>query len=73
MAEETRLLAERLARGATLAIGRTKALLSGALSHELEAHLQSEGLNFAACTTSSDMIEGVNAFIEKRRPQFENK
>ena len=73
LADETRLLAVRLAAGATQAIGRTKALLSGALSRDLEAHLQLEGLNFAASTVTSDMVEGVTAFVEKRRPKFDNR
>ncbi len=73
LASETRTLAARLASGATQAIGRTKALLSSALSRDLEAHLQQEGLCFAASTVTSDMIEGVNAFVEKRRPKFENR
>lgn len=72
LAEETLALAQRLADGATQAIARTKALLSSALSHDLETHLQLEGTNFAACTVTGDMVEGVNAFIEKRRPKFTN-
>jgi 2-(1,2-epoxy-1,2-dihydrophenyl)acetyl-CoA isomerase len=73
LADETRTLAARLATGATQAIGRTKALISGAFSRDLEAHLQLEGINFAACAASADMLEGVNAFVEKRRPNFRNE
>jgi 2-(1,2-epoxy-1,2-dihydrophenyl)acetyl-CoA isomerase len=73
LADETRALAVRLAAGATQAIGRTKALLSGALSHDLETHLQLEAVNFAASTVTSDMVEGVTAFVEKRRPKFDNR
>ena len=73
LAEETQILATRLAGGATHAMARTKALLSGALSRDLEAHLQLEGTNFAACTTTSDMVEGVAAFVGKRRPKFTNR
>jgi|SRR5665213_613170 len=73
LAEETLALARRLADGATQAIARTKALLSSALSHDLEAHLQLEGINFAACTVTADMVEGVNAFVQKRRPKFNNQ
>jgi 2-(1,2-epoxy-1,2-dihydrophenyl)acetyl-CoA isomerase len=70
---ETLALATRLAGAATQAVGRTKALLGSAFSHDLEAHLQLEGLHFAACTLTGDMTEGVNAFVEKRRPKFLNK
>ena len=73
LAAETQALATRLASGATQAIGRTKLLLSSALTHDLEAHLQLEALNFAACTVTGDMVEGVTAFVEKRRPKFNNQ
>jgi len=73
LAAETLTMASRLASGATQALGRTKALLSSALERDLESHLQQEALNFAASTMTSDMIEGVTAFVEKRRPKFENR
>ncbi len=70
---ETRALARRLADGPPEALARTKQLLSGALSHTLEQHLQLEGLSFAACTLTDDMLEGVRAFLEKRRPKFSGR
>jgi|ERR1700733_8171 2-(1,2-epoxy-1,2-dihydrophenyl)acetyl-CoA isomerase len=73
LAVETEALARRLADGATQAIARTKLLLSSALEHGLETHLQLEGTNFAACTLTGDMLEGVRAFVEKRRPKFTNR
>jgi 2-(1,2-epoxy-1,2-dihydrophenyl)acetyl-CoA isomerase len=70
---ETAALAKRLAQGATQAIGRTKQLLSSALEHDLEAHLQQEAVNFAASTATADMVEGISAFVEKRKPRFLNQ
>jgi 2-(1,2-epoxy-1,2-dihydrophenyl)acetyl-CoA isomerase len=70
---ETQALAERLAQGATQAIGRTKQLLSSALRNDLETHLQQEALSFAASTVTADMAEGLGAFMEKRAPRFENR
>ncbi|HEY0302650.1 MAG TPA: enoyl-CoA hydratase-related protein, partial [Rhizomicrobium sp.] len=69
---ETGLLARRLAAGATQAIARTKALLADSLSRDLEAQLQREGESFGACATTQDMVEGINAFFEKRAPRFTN-
>lgn len=73
LAGETNSLAARLAAGAPQAISRTKALLSGAFSRDLETQLQLEAMSFAACSATSDMLEGVTAFVEKRKPKFLNK
>ena len=70
---QTRAYVQRLARGATQAYARTKALMSGAFDRNLEAQLQSEAVQFGACTQTADMIEGVTAFVEKRKPDFRNK
>jgi 2-(1,2-epoxy-1,2-dihydrophenyl)acetyl-CoA isomerase len=70
---ETLKLAERLAKGATQAIARTKLLLTQSLSRDLEAQLQAEGIGFGACAATADMVEGVNAFLEKRTPIFDNR
>lgn len=70
---QTRDYVQRLARGATQAYARTKELISQAFSQDLEAQLQSEAVHFAACTRTADMIEGVTAFVEKRKPDFRNK
>lgn len=70
---ETQALAARLASSATEAIARTKALISGAFSRDLETQLQLEAVNFAACATTADMTEGIKAFVEKRRPLFRNE
>ncbi|MGB3864261.1 MAG: enoyl-CoA hydratase-related protein [Xanthobacteraceae bacterium] len=71
--EETVAWANRLAQGATLAIGRTKALLNAAGSRDLEAQLQAEGVSFSLCSSGEEMAEGVRAFIEKRSPVFMSK
>ncbi len=71
--QETAKLAERLASGPTHAIAKTKFLLSKALSHDLETHLQAEGVSFGSCAATADMAEGVNAFLGKRPPVFTNR
>jgi 2-(1,2-epoxy-1,2-dihydrophenyl)acetyl-CoA isomerase len=73
LAQETVKLAERLAKGATKAIARTKLLLNQSLDSSLESQLQAEGIGFGACAATSDMVEGVNAFLEKRAPDFANR
>lgn len=73
LVEETAKLAAKLAKGATQAIGRTKQLLTQSLSRDLEAQLQAEGVSFGTCAATADMVEGVNAFLAKRPPVFNNR
>jgi 2-(1,2-epoxy-1,2-dihydrophenyl)acetyl-CoA isomerase len=67
---EARALATRLAAGPTHAYGRTKALLQATLGDAFDAQLRRETESFAACAATEEFVEGVRAFIEKRRPAF---
>ena len=67
---EAEALATRLAAGPTEAYARTKALLQATVGDAFEAQLRREAENFAACGATDDFVEGVHAFLEKRRPGF---
>jgi enoyl-CoA hydratase/carnithine racemase len=67
---EAQQLADRVARRAGDAIGRTKALLNSAFYHTLEEHLQLERQAIAATANSAEGREGLAAFLEKRQPAF---
>ena len=67
---EAMALATRLANGPTHAYGRTKALLAGYARQMLDAQLGRETESFAACAATEEFVEGVRAFLEKRRPNF---
>ncbi len=67
---ETEALADRLAAGPAEAYARTKALLQASLGDGFDAQLRREAENFAACAARDDFVEGVRAFLEKRRPTF---
>ncbi len=66
-------LAGRLASGPTLAIRWTKMALNRRLRDEvnlvLEASLATEGLSFF----THDHVEAVDAFLEKRKPEFQGR
>jgi 2-(1,2-epoxy-1,2-dihydrophenyl)acetyl-CoA isomerase len=71
--KEVKKLASELALLPTQAIGLTKRALNKSLSNELEKQLSIESqLQFAASQTE-DYAEGVNAFLEKRKPVFKGK
>ena len=67
---EAMALATRLANGPTHAYGRTKALLQATLGDAFDAQLRRETESFAACAATGEFVEGVRAFLEKRRPNF---
>jgi 2-(1,2-epoxy-1,2-dihydrophenyl)acetyl-CoA isomerase len=57
----------------TQAIGLTKRLLNKSWTNTLEAQLNLEGDLQVQSTLSEDYIEGVSAFLEKRKPVFKGK
>ncbi len=67
---ETEALAERLATGPSEAYARTKALIQARLGEAFDAQLRREAEHFATCAGTDDFVEGVRAFLEKRRPAF---
>jgi 2-(1,2-epoxy-1,2-dihydrophenyl)acetyl-CoA isomerase len=67
---EAEALARRLAEGATAALGRAKALVDGARTRSLEAHLALEKESMVLSARTDDAREGIAAFVEKRAPRF---
>jgi 2-(1,2-epoxy-1,2-dihydrophenyl)acetyl-CoA isomerase len=70
---ESGALAVRLAAGPAEAYARTKALIQATIGDGFEAQLRREAENFAACAATEDFVEGVRAFLEKRRPNFTSR
>jgi 2-(1,2-epoxy-1,2-dihydrophenyl)acetyl-CoA isomerase len=70
LAVEAEALAARLAAGPSEAYARTKGLLQASLGDAFDAQLRREAENFAACAATEDFVEGVRAFLDKRRPAF---
>lgn len=67
---EVTKLAETLAEMPTKAIGLTKRLLNQSLTNNLENQLALESDLQIEASSSNDYKEGVTAFVEKRKPQF---
>ena len=71
--EEAVKLATTLARGPTLSYGQVKTLLNDSFTHGLETQMEMESRGMAASTRSSDATEGVTAFLNKRKPEFQGR
>jgi 2-(1,2-epoxy-1,2-dihydrophenyl)acetyl-CoA isomerase len=73
LAEDTAKLAKKLADGPTVALGKAKALIRQSLdnSWDEQSHREAEALAVAAAT--EDHLEGVRAFVEKRKPEFKGR
>jgi 2-(1,2-epoxy-1,2-dihydrophenyl)acetyl-CoA isomerase len=63
-------LAEQLAQMPTKALGLTKRLLNQSLTNDLNTQLALESDLQIEASESNDYNEGVTAFVEKRKPQF---
>lgn len=72
-AREVDRMAERFARGPLIANGATKRLLRQSLHNSLETHLETEAASISAMGATADFREGVAAFVEKRKPEFQGK
>ena len=73
LVDETAALARKLADGPTVALGKAKQLIRSSLdnSWDEQSHREAEGI--AAVAATDDHLEGVVAFIEKRKPVFRGR
>lgn len=69
----TRELAAKLSQGPTSAIGLTKRALNKSISSDLETVLEYESYLQEIAGETSDHLEAVRAFFEKRKPVFKGK
>jgi 2-(1,2-epoxy-1,2-dihydrophenyl)acetyl-CoA isomerase len=63
--------AQRLASGPTVALGRAKALIEAAQENDLSTQLELEARLVTEARDHWEAREGLNAFLEKRRPDFQ--
>ena len=67
---EVSALAAKIARGPTQAYGQVKALLNGTFDQSLETQMELEARAIAEMITTADGQEGLDAFLNKRKPEF---
>ena len=68
-----RELAARIVRHSPLAIGSVITAVTRGLNMGIAEGLQVESEQFAALVPSSDLGEGINAWIERRRPLYRGR
>lgn len=68
--DEVTVLAEKMAKMPTKALGMTKQLLNESMTNSLEEQLALESKLQIEAAQSNDYNEGVSAFVEKRKPNF---
>ena len=69
--EECRNAAQALAAKGRVALEAVKRVIDWGVDMDLKTGCALEAETFALCFTSPDVKEGVNAFLEKRKPRFQ--
>ena len=72
-AAEVRAFAEKLSKQAPVAMRLAKVLLNRSGDVPIDAALEMEAMAFGLVTSSEDLFEGLQAFMEKREPKFKGE
>ncbi|MFA7076829.1 MAG: enoyl-CoA hydratase-related protein [Syntrophomonas sp.] len=71
--EEARKMAAKIAKKAPLAVGYAKYAIGKGMQADLDTAMGIESDMFGMCSSTFDQKEGMGAFLEKRKPVFQNK
>ncbi len=71
LAAESARVADEIAAGARLSTAYVKKLLLASAGNDLEAQMALEGQLLAQCAASRDGREGIQAFFDKRKAEFD--
>jgi 2-(1,2-epoxy-1,2-dihydrophenyl)acetyl-CoA isomerase len=71
--ERVKQVAIKISSGPTIAYGSTKRGCCRSYGNRLNEHLEDELKNLKLTSTTMDSQEGMSAFLEKRKPNFQGK
>jgi len=71
--EEAEALAQRLVAGPPVALRVAKRAMNLGTQLTLEEGLKLEAESFGALASTEDIVEGISAFFEKRKPEFKGE
>ena len=71
--DEARALAQKLSSKGAVALGLAKMAFNSGANMDLSSALDFEAQCFATCFSTEDQKEGMDAFMQKRKPEFRGK
>jgi len=71
--QAAKAMALKLAKGPSLALGLAKSAIHEGLAMNLDQALESVAARMSICLQTEDVTEGLNAFLDRRNPQFEGR
>jgi enoyl-CoA hydratase len=71
--DEAKTLARKLLAKSSVALAYAKKSMNSGMDMNLSSAMDMDECFFARCFSTEDQKEGMQAFVEKRKPQFKNK